>query len=247
MHFDGYWSRMRFIAPFAAASLLALVACSQENAPSEAISKAADKAVENTVGTAPPKLAEGPYAPRDECEAIPGAAEFRARLSAAVKARDTDALLTLAASDIQLDFGGGSGTGELRTRLGDPAYDLWDELDTLVALGCAKSESGGVTLPWYFAQDFGDLDVLNSIIVMGEKVPLRETGDPAGPVIAPVSWDAVTLVGRFKPDAAFHRVKTRDGKVGFIAAEKLRPIAGYRVIASSRDGKWSMTSLIAGD
>ena len=24
-------------------------------------------------------------------------------------------------------------------RLGDPAYDLWDELDTLVALGCAKS------------------------------------------------------------------------------------------------------------
>jgi hypothetical protein len=131
--------------------------------------------------------------------------------------------------------------------LGDPAYDLWDELATLVTLGCAKSEGGGITLPWYFAQDFGELDVLNAIIVMGEKVPLRETAEPAGKVLAPVSWDAVTLVGGFKPDAAFHRVKTRDGKVGFIAADKLRPLAGYRVIASSRDGKWSMTSLIAGD
>lgn len=237
---------MKLIAPFAA-SFLALAACSQENAPSEAISKAAGKAVEKAVGTAPPKLAEGPYAPRDECAEVPGAPEFRARLSAAVKARDADALLALAAPDIQLDFGGGSGTAELRKRLGDPAYDLWDELDTLVALGCAKSAGGGITLPWYFAQDFGELDVLNAIIVTGEDVPLRETADKAGPVIAAVSWDAVTLVGRFAPEAAFHRVKTRDGKVGFIAADKLRPIAGYRVIASSRDGKWSMTSLVAGD
>ena len=237
---------MRFVSPIFLGAL-ALAACSQENAPSEAIGKAATKVVEKAAGTAPPKLAEGPYAPRDECGDVKGAAEFRARLAAAVEARDADALLALAASDIKLDFGGGSGTAELRKRLQDPAYDLWDELATLVTLGCAKNKGVGITLPWYFTQDFGELDVLNSIIVMGENVPLRETGDPQGPVIADVSWDAVTLVGGFKPDARYHQVKTRDGKVGFINADRLRPIAGYRVIASSRDGKWSMTSLIAGD
>ncbi|WP_067678186.1 hypothetical protein [Tsuneonella dongtanensis] len=225
---------------------MVLAACSQENAPSEAISKAADKVVEQ-VQAPPPKLAKGPYAPRDECGDVKGAAEFRAALARAVSTRDTDALIALAAKDVELDFGGGSGTAELRKRLADPTYDLWDELATLVTLGCAKSEVGGITLPWYFAQDFGELDVLNSIIVMGEDVPLRETADASGKVIAPISWDAVTLVGSFKPDAAFHQVKTSDGKVGFIEADKLRPIAGYRLLASSRDGKWSFTTLIAGD
>jgi hypothetical protein len=226
---------------------LALAACSQENAPSEAISKAADKVVERVEGSAPPRLAKGPYAPRDECGTVEGSEEFRAALAKAVAARDADALIAMAATDIKLDFGGGSGTAELRKRLGDPAYDLWNELATLTTLGCAKRSDGGITLPWYFAQDFGDLDVLNSIIVMGENVPLRETADAVGRVIAPISWDAVTLVGSFKPDAEFHQVKTTDGTVGFIAADKLRPIAGYRLLASSRDGKWSMTSLVAGD
>lgn len=238
---------MRSIASIAAL-MLALAACSQENAPSEAISKAAKKVAEKVEGAEPPKLAEGPYAPRDECGDVAGATAFRAQLTDAVKARDADALLALAAPDIKLDYGGGSGKAELRKRLSDPAYALWDELDTLVTLGCAKSaEGGGITLPWYFAQDFGQLDVLNSIIVMGEDVPLREAADGSSPVVAPVSWDAVTVVGRFKPDAEFYQVKTRDGKIGFIAADKLRPIAGYRVLASSRDGKWSVTSLIAGD
>lgn len=226
---------------------LALTACSQENAPSEAISKAADKVVERVEGSAAPRLAKGPYAPRDECVTVKGSGEFRAALSKAVAGRDADALLPMAAKDIKLDFGGGSGTAELAKRLADPTYDLWQELDTLMALGCAKSSDGGIILPWYFAQDFGDLDVLNSIIVTGENVPLRDTADASGPVIGPISWDAVTLVGSFKPDAQFHQVKTSDGTVGFIAADKLRPIAGYRLLASSRDGKWSITSLVAGD
>ena len=239
---------MRFFAALTASSLLALAACSQENAPSDAIEKAAGKVVEKVDGSETDKLAKGPYAPRDECADIEGAADFRASLAKAVASRDADALLALAAPDVQLDFGGGAGTAELRKRLADPAYDLWDELDTIVTLGCAKGEAGaGITLPWSFAQDFAGLDVLNSFIVMGEDVPLRETADPASKSLGTVSWDAVTLVGGFKPEAKFHQVKSADGKVGFIDAEKLRPIAGYRILASSRDGKWSFTSLIAGD
>lgn len=239
---------MRILAALAASSLLVLAACSQEDAPSDAISDAAEKVVEQVEGSGAEKLAKGPYAPRDECADVEGAPAFRAALAKAVAARDTDGLIALAAPDVELDFGGGAGTAELRKRLADPAYDLWDELGTLVTLGCAKGEAGGgITLPWSFAQDFAGLDVLNSFIVMGEDVPLRETADPASKPLGMVSWDAVTLVGSFKPDEKFHQVKVSDGKVGFIDAGKLRPIAGYRILASSRDGKWSFTSLIAGD
>lgn len=236
---------MRFF-PAVALLSVALVACSQEDAPSEAISKAADKVVEQVKSPAA-TLAKGPYAPRDECADVKGSGEFRTALAMAVQARDANALIGLAAKDVKLDFGGGSGTAELRKRLSDPKYDLWDELATLVTLGCAKSEEGGIVLPWYFAQDFGQLDVLNSIIVMGEDVPLRETADAAGKIVQPISWDAVTIVGGFKPDAMFQQVETADGTVGFVPKDKLRPIAGYRLLASSRDGEWSFTALIAGD
>ncbi|MFN6936274.1 MAG: hypothetical protein ACK4NZ_14120, partial [Tsuneonella sp.] len=106
---------MRFF-PAVALLSVALVACSQEDAPSEAISKAADKVVEQVKSPAA-TLAKGPYAPRDECTDVKGSGEFRTALAKAVQARDADALIGLAAKDVKLDFGGGSGTAELRKRL----------------------------------------------------------------------------------------------------------------------------------
>ena len=90
---------MRSIASIAALTL-ALAACSQENAPSEAISKAAKKVAEKVEGAEPPKLAEGPYAPRDECVTVKGSGEFRAALSKAVAGRDAE----LAPAVLDADF-----------------------------------------------------------------------------------------------------------------------------------------------
>ena len=69
-----------------------------------------------------------------------GADQFRTRLAAAVKARDIDGAVALAADDVKLDFGGGEGSAELRTRLADELLGLWDELDALMALGCSANE-----------------------------------------------------------------------------------------------------------
>src|SRR5690349_313950 len=138
---------MRKLATFLAVASLA--ACSQEDAPSESISDAADTVVEEVEGSAPPKLAKGEFAPRDGCSEVEGAAAFRRQLAAAVEARDADALIALAAPDVKLDFGGGAGSAELRSRLADKNYDLWGEFDALVELGCAANEEGGITLPWY--------------------------------------------------------------------------------------------------
>ncbi len=222
-------------------------ACSQENAPSEAINQAADKVVELVDGSTPVKLAQGQYAPRDECQDTPGAEDFRKQLETAVEAKDADLLAALAAPDVKLDFGGGSGTSVLRSRLDAKEQDLWSELSDLVKLGCAVNPQGGITIPWYAAKPIDGVDPNTDMLVTGEDVPVRKDLDKASPVIAKVSWNFVRLVDGLQPEDAFQKVRFAKDQTGFIATDKLRSPLDYHLIASSRDGKWSFTSLVAGD
>src|SRR5688572_9566566 len=120
--------------PLAIALLLSCAACSSEDAPAEDVQQAAEKLVAPTAPESP--LARGKWAPQDNCAEVEGADQFRALLAAAIRARDVDGVVALAADDVKLDFGGGAGRAELRSRLADPSLGLWDELDALMALGC---------------------------------------------------------------------------------------------------------------
>lgn len=246
-----YEAAMKIVAAHSFALALALVvgvtACSQDNAPSDAIKEAADTVVHQVDGSTPVKLAVGKYAPQDECKDVPGAEDFRDQLAAAIKTRDADRLAALAAPDVKLDFGGGSGIGKLRARLSTHKQDLWSELDQLMALGCGVNEQGGITIPWYAAKTIEGVDPAFAMIVTGEKVTLRQDAADKANEAEEVSWDVVTLVAGLQPDDEYQKVKTSDGTVGFIATDRLRSLLDYRLIASSRDGKWSFTSLVAGD
>jgi len=221
-----------------------LAACSQENAPSEDIAEQAQDAV--APNPAPTVFAKGRFAPRDECGTLEGAPDFRNRLAEAVRLRDANAVVALAADDIQLDFGGGAGAAEFRKRLNEPGGDLWKELDALLTLGCSANDQGGLTIPWIFDQDIGDADPYSSMLVMGEDEPVHETASPFSKEIGKVSWDLVETVD-YLPDNPMQEVTLADGKTGFIATDKLRAVIDYRLLASSRNGKWSITSFIAGD
>ena len=238
---------MRTLTCAVAALSIGLAGCTSEKAPSDKLKDAAEGLVEEATGTAPPQLAEGKWAPRDECADMPGAAAFRESLATAIEARDVDGLAALAASDVKLDFGGGAGTGELKSRLMHPDRSLWDELDDLLDLGCAASGNGSITIPWYFAQDLGDVDGYTGMIVTGEDVPLRAEPSPEAEALEQISWDVVTLEDGLHPDQEYQKVKSADGKVGFVRTAKLRSLLDYRLLASSRNGKWSITSLVAGD
>lgn len=231
---------------FASLLAMALAACSQDNAPSDAIKDAADTVVHQVDGSKPVKLAQGKYAPQDECKGMAGAEDFRTQLAAAVKARDADALAALAAPDVKLDFGGGAGRAELIKRLAGSS-ELWEDLAELTALGCGVNEQGGITIPWYAAKPIDNADPGTAMLVTGERVPLRQDAKGTASEAEEVSWDVVSLVGGLEPGAKFQQVRTSDGTVGFVATEKLRSLLDYRLIASSRDGKWSFTSLVAGD
>ena len=84
------------------------------------------------------------------------------------------------------------------------------------------------------------------MLVTGEDVPLLERPDPASKPVATISWDLVEIA-TLNPDSAWQRVEFGDGKVGFIATDKLRSLIDYRLTASSRNGRWHITSFVAGD
>jgi hypothetical protein len=221
-------------APIAIVPLVLLATgCDRHTAPSDKLADSASELV-GAKKPAPKPLAEGPYAPRDTCGDLPGAAAFRQNVAEAVMARDADKLVSLAAEDVKLDFGGGTGRAELKKRLTADGR-LWDELAQLLSLGCAANQQGGLTIPWYFDQHIDKVDSMSGMMVVGEKVPLLPAPDAKGRPLATISWDVVTLTA-LKPDDPYQQVATLDGTKGSIATDQLRSLLASRLLATHRNG-----------
>ena len=153
----------------------------------------------------------------------------------------------LADPAIKLDFGGGSGLATLRERLaGDGGKQLWVELDSILALGCALQHDN-LVLPWLFAQDLGAIDPFSAMIVTGNDVPVRASATSDASVTATLSWTAVELVNGLLPDAAFQHIRVPGGQAGYIATSALRSPLDYRIIANRKNGEWKIGAFIAGD
>ena len=202
------------------------------------------------VHAAPAKIANPPgrYAPRDECGRVPGAAAFRAQLARAVARRDAAGLAAMAAPQVQLDFGGGSGRALLRQRLaGREGAELWRALDRMLPLGCAFHR-GSLILPWFFNQDLGDLDPFSVMLVTGANVPLLASANSRARVLGTLNWQLVEQPGNAVEGARFVRVVVvGTGRRGYVEASRLRSPVDYRLIAERRRGGWQIATFIAGD
>lgn len=255
--------KARLYASSLLAPALILAGCSQSDAPSEKMAKAAEEMVAKVSETAAPgdEAEPGPYAPRNDCEELAGAESFMAALNAAVELRDTDLLVALAAEDVKLGFGGQDGADNLRANLRSDSPNLWDELEELVTMGCAVNSQGGLTMPWYFAQDMQG-DPFETYIVTGENVAMRSAASADAPAVTRVSWDSVQLVREGTRDgpmvfggedgAGWMHVRLaasgdEDAQEGYIRSRSLRSVVDYRLLATSRNGRWRIVSLLAGD
>lgn len=234
-------------------ALVLLTSCSRAEPPSEEVEKAAAEVVQVVEGDEDTgRLAPGRYAPHDECADLAGVGPFRRVLEAAIEARDTDVLVALAADDVKLDFGGGSGKAELRRRLDAVDGALWERLAPLAELGCAANALGGITLPWYFEQQIPAADPFATFIVTGEDVPVRRVPGADSPVVGRISWDAVEAVPETPEIEGYRHVRLigagEDKEVdGFVASQRLRSLIDYRLTATSRNGRWRIISLVSGD
>lgn len=189
----------------------------------------------------------GRFAPRDDCTKVPGASAFRERLAEAVVRRDGPAVAALADPAIRLTFGDDNGRDRLLQRLQAPDGEAMRELGALLPLGCAIDEGGGLTMPWFFAQDMGEIEAYDAMLVKGVDVALRAGPEPGAPVSRKLSWDVVTLVAGLYPDQPVQRVRTSDGVVGYLPTASLRSLLDYRLLATRVGGEWRITAFVAGD
>lgn len=172
-------------------------------------------------------------------------------LITAVANRDAAMLRQIVDPQVLLDFGGGAGWDEMRSRLDSPEYSLWDELDAVIRLGCAAGQEGSLYMPYYWGQDLGDVDSFSTYIVLGDDVALHAdaTGDRT---IHRLDWEAVELVDFYEDRAGAEdeprwQVRTRSGRQGFVDKTRLRSLVDYRLIAERHDGRWLITTFVAGD
>lgn len=203
---------------------------------------ATDAILDRTVSPRQP----GKYAPRDECGQLPGARAFRLALTDAVTRRDADAVAAMTLEDVRLGFGGEDGRARLLQRLKTDGR-LFDQLARILPLGCAATDGGGLTLPWFFAQDFGDTDATMAMLVTGAGVPVLDSPSAGGNEKARLDWDVVELVGGLRPGQPFQHVRLADKTTGYIVTDNLRSLLDYRLLAISQNGVWKISALLAGD
>ena len=250
--------RGRYRGFWISGGLLALAACGKASdrapaapaSPAAAVTAAAGAPVAADTETALDSLVTprqpGSYAPRDECGGLPSARGFREALAAAVEKRDAEAIAAMAIEDVRLDFGGGHGRTQLLAKLRENDGELMRELGELLPLGCAATEGGGLTIPWYFAQNFGDVDTYAAMLATGSDVPLHAAADSSSEVKQRLSWELVTLDDGLHAGQPFQQVTTVDGAKGFMPTAKLRSLLDYRLLAIRQADGWKITAILAG-
>jgi hypothetical protein len=219
--------------------LLLSLACRENPSPeSQAVTTAAAPAA-----PAPPTGTGPKLMPVDEASSDPSFVAYRDELLAAVRRRDANAVAALADPMIRTSFGGGGGADDLRRTLEQPG--MWDDLEQLLTQGGSfRGEGTGRSFwaPYVYSAWPDAHDPFAFLAITGKDVPLRESQDPGSPTIAILSYDIVERAGQ--PD---NRVKTADGRTGWVEADDVRSPIGYRAGFMKSDGRWRMNALVAGD
>ena len=205
---------------------------------------------ETATATAPdaaaPRVA-GPKLPFvDEASQDPSFVAFRDRLLAAVRAKDRDAVLSLADPKIRTSFGDAGGRADLARKLREPG--MWRQLETILTLGGTFRGEGAQRSFWapYVYSSFPDShDAFENVAVIADGVPLREKPSADARVLATLSRDIVEAnIGQ---RTEWIRVKTADGRSGYVESAKVRSPIDYRAGFMKSGNGWTMTALVAGD
>ncbi|HKQ76239.1 MAG TPA: SH3 domain-containing protein [Blastocatellia bacterium] len=192
--------------------------------------------------------------PVDEAARDPSLFVLRARLLEAVQQRDAAVILGSLAPDIVNSFGGNGGIAEFKEkwRPEQPGSKLWPTLATVLALGGSFRNEGTFAAPYVFSRFPDQLDAFEHGVIVGDNVRVRQKATVDSPVIATMSFDIVAVtdwgvkssgVGK----QGWVRVKLTGGQEGYIASEYIRSPIDYRAVFEKRQGRWLITTLVAGD
>ena len=189
-------------------------------------------------------------APIDQCSADAGLPAFRQSLGRAVARRDAPALKRLLAHDVLINFGGDKGWAAFSRQwaLDRPGKSaVWKELERILPLGCARVGKARIlpSLAGQFNAD-DDQDVFETMVVVERGAALRAGAETDSPIVARLSWDVVTALEAPDGDDV-NKVRTGDGREGWLKRSALRSPLDYRAVVEKQRGRWRITAFVAGD
>jgi hypothetical protein len=233
--------------------LLFLTAACRENVAPEAVTTTASEttAATSTGAPVPPSPPAAPAVtgpklmPVDDAPQDAALVAYRNQLLEAVRRRDADAVVALVDPKIRTSFGDGGGAAEFRKALARAG--TMEDLELVLSHGGTfegEGESRSFWAPYVYSAWPEEHDAFQSLAVIGDHVPLRESKDPASPVAAMLAYDVVTLV---TSEGDLRQVKTADGKTGWVDAKHVRSPIGYRAGFNRVNGQWKMNAFVAGD
>ena len=203
------------------------------------------------------------FPPVDQADRDPSLVTFREALLAQVSARDTDAVVSAACPDIYLSHGGDGGPEELRANLTlDPEAlseeqrenadalraQYWSDLETTLSQPGYFDEEGEFWMPhqWQITLP-ASLDPELAFFVKGSDVSLRQRPDRNSSIIGLISHE-IAIIRDYQDGAEYQRVLLTDGTQGFMHADFLWPMTGYRAAFVKSDaGDWQLCTFVSGD
>ena len=191
--------------------------------------------------------------PVDEAAQNPDFLAFRDGLLAAVRRRDLDAVVAVAARNIKLSFGGSYGRAQFRNQLvaddNGEGGSYWEELEWALKLGGVFNGEQQQQFCTPYVSCSGphqctECDPFETLVAVTDKAPVYSAADASSPVLTHLYHDVVTLVKYATP---WHQVQLADGRSGYVTFPDFRSPIGYRAHFEKREGHWWMRIFIAGD
>lgn len=201
------------------------------------------------LGLATPALAQSELRPVDEAASQPDFFSFRAQLFAAIASRDVQAVISMLDKDIKCSFGGDHGIDDFKRMwdIDSAGSKFWETMATVLALGGTFDAQGAFVAPYIFSRWPDDVDPIFHVAVIGSQVRVRSAARADAPAIAALSFAIVELASGNQPDPEWTPVKLPGDRTGYLATRFVRNALDYRAIFEKKDGRWLLTTFVAGD
>ncbi len=197
--------------------------------------------------------------PFDEGKTDASFKSFREKLIEAVRKRDVKYVVGILDPAILNSFGGDGGIKEFKEmwKIDSPTSELWDELLIVLTNGGSffkEDENNLFCAPYSFKQFPEDLDAFEYQLIFDNNVNLRVRPDLKAETVGQLSYNVVkvdyenSVADKNKEGEYFWlNVETLGGKKGFVSAKFVRSSVDYRACFEKKNGKWKMTTFVAGD